>query len=106
MWDARARHSRSSADSKRPASPEQLGQLACIGTQLPSGNIVFASFPTEHFKLTRQYDPVFKNTVSVWDVNFDVIRSYVSLFQNGAWPGEETEEPDTASEEAQGVVCP
>src|SRR5690349_9658560 len=31
-------------------SPAQLGQLACIGTQIPSGNIVFASFPSEHFK--------------------------------------------------------
>src|SRR5690349_3724498 len=87
-------------------SPEQLGQLACIGTKIPSGNIVFASFPTEHFKLTRQYDPVFKNTVSVWDVNFDVIRSYVSLFQNGAWPGEENGQPDIASEEGEAVVCP
>ena len=87
-------------------SPEQLGQLACIGTQIPSGNIVFASFPSEHFKLTRQYDPVFKNNVSVWDVNFDVIRSYVSLFQNGAWPSEETGPSASASEESGGVVCP
>jgi LCP family protein required for cell wall assembly len=86
-------------------SPEQLGQLACIGTQIPSGNIVFASFPSEHFKLMRQYDPVFNNTVSVWDVNFDVLRSYISLFQNGAWPNEETAQPDNG-EEDEGVVCP
>jgi LCP family protein required for cell wall assembly len=85
-------------------SPEQLGQLACIGTQIPSGNIVFASFPSEHFKLTRQYDPVFNNTVSVWNVNFDVLRSYVSLFQNGAWPNEETAQPDSG-EEDEGVLC-
>jgi LCP family protein required for cell wall assembly len=83
-------------------SPEQLGQLACIGTQIPSGNIVFASFPSEHFKLTRQYDPVFKNTVSVWDVDFDIIRSYISLFHNGAWPSQETTQPEEADE---GVVC-
>ena len=85
-------------------SPEQLGQLACIGTQIPSGNIVFASFPSEHFKLTRQYDPVFKNTVSVWDVNFDVLRSYVSLFNSGAWPGEERTAPENGGEE-EGVIC-
>jgi anionic cell wall polymer biosynthesis LytR-Cps2A-Psr (LCP) family protein len=84
-------------------SPEQLGQLACIGTQIPSGNIVFASFPSEHFKLTRQYDPVFKNTVSVWDVDFDIIRSYISLFNNGAWPAQETTQPE---ETDAGVVCP
>jgi LCP family protein required for cell wall assembly len=85
-------------------SPEQLGQLACIGTQIPSGNIVFASFPSEHFKLTRQHDPVFGNTVSVWDVNFDVLRSYISLFQNGAWPSEETAEP-ASGEDGEGVIC-
>jgi LCP family protein required for cell wall assembly len=84
-------------------SPKQLGQLACIGTQIPSGNIVFASFPSEPFKLTRQYDPVFKNTVSVWDVDFAILRNYISLFQSGAWPGEETTEPDSSEE---GVVCP
>jgi polyisoprenyl-teichoic acid--peptidoglycan teichoic acid transferase len=84
-------------------SPEQLGQLACIGTQIPSGNIVFASFPSEHFKLTRQYDPVFKNTVSVWDVDFDIIRSYISLFNKGAWPAQET---TPAEETDEGVVCP
>lgn len=86
-------------------SPEQLGQLACIGSQIPSGNIVFASFPKEHFTLTRQYDPVFNNTVSVWNVNFDVIRSYVSLFQNGAWPSEASGNSESAAEEGDGVIC-
>ena len=86
-------------------SPEQLGQLACIGTQLSSGDIVFASFPTEHFKLTRQYDPVFKNTVSVWNVNFDIIRSYVSLFQNGAWPSEDTGNEESATDQGEAVIC-
>ena len=85
-------------------SPEQLGQLACIGTQIPSGNILFASFPSEHFKLTRQYDPVFNNSVSVWEVDFEVLRTYVRLFHSGAWPTQETTEPDSGEEE--GVVCP
>jgi len=85
-------------------SPEQLGQLACIGTQIPTGNIVFASFPSEHFKLTRQYDPVFGNTVSVWDVNFDVLRSYISLFQDGAWPGEEAAESENGEDDTE-VIC-
>ena len=85
-------------------SPQQLGQLACIGPQIPSGNIIFASFPSEHFKLTRQFDPVFNDTVSVWDVDFEVLRSYVTLFQNGAWPSEETAGPESG-EEGEGVVC-
>src|SRR5574339_513452 len=67
-------------------SPEQLGQLACIGTQIPSENIVFASFPSEHFKQARQNDPVFGKNVFVLEVDFNTLRSYVSLFNNGAWP--------------------
>ena len=86
-------------------SPEQLGQLACIGTQIPSGNVIFATFPSEHFKLTRQYDPVFNGTVSVWDVDFEILRSYVSLFQSGAWPDSEAA-PGQEQADSEGVVCP
>ncbi|HEY3474282.1 MAG TPA: LCP family protein [Anaerolineales bacterium] len=86
-------------------SPEQLGQLACIGTKIPSGNIVFASFPSEHFKLTRQYDPVFKGTVSVWNVDFEVLRSYISLFHSGAWPDEQPTREDSA-DEGESAICP
>jgi LCP family protein required for cell wall assembly len=67
-------------------SPAQLGQLACIGTQIQPGNIVFASLPKEMFQQARQYDPVFKKNVFIWDVDFDTLRDYVSKFNEGAWP--------------------
>ena len=87
-------------------SPEQLGQLACIGTKIPSGNIVFASFPAEHFKSTRQHDPVFGKNVFVWDVDFDILRSYISLFNNGAWPTQAAPSSEPTSTEEEAVVCP
>ena len=67
-------------------SPEQLGQLACIGTQIEPGNIVFASFPEEHFKSTRILDPVFDKKVFIWDVDFEVLRDYIARFNAGTWP--------------------
>ena len=67
-------------------SPAQLGQLACIGTQIRPGNIVFASFPGEHFKQSRVYDPVFKKNVFAWDVDFEILREYVRQFNEGTWP--------------------
>lgn len=67
-------------------SPAQLGQLACIGTQIQSGNIVFASFPAEHFTQSREYDPVFKKRVFIWDVDFDILRGYIAGFNEGTWP--------------------
>jgi hypothetical protein len=86
-------------------SPEQLGQLACIGTKIPSGNIVFASFPAELFKQARQHDPVFGKNVFVLDVDFNTLRSYVSLFNNGAWPNQTTMASQGTEEEA-GTFCP
>jgi LCP family protein required for cell wall assembly len=88
-------------------SPEQLGQLACIGTQIRSGNIVFATFPSEYFKQTRQYDPVFKKNVFIWDVDFQVLRNYVSRFEDGTWPSQ-THVPttQTASTEEEAAICP
>lgn len=67
-------------------SPAQLGQLACMGAQIGPGDIRFASFPEEHFTQTRIYDPVFKKRVSVWEVDFDVLREYVRQFHEGSWP--------------------
>jgi polyisoprenyl-teichoic acid--peptidoglycan teichoic acid transferase len=88
-------------------SPEQLGQLACIGTQIKSGNIVFATFPSEYFKQTRQYDPVFKKNVFVWDVDFQVLRDYISQFKNGTWPSQAAAPTtQTASTEEEAAICP
>jgi LCP family protein required for cell wall assembly len=67
-------------------SPAQLGQLACIGSQIRPENIRFAAFPEELFTQTRIYDPVFKARVFVWDVDYDILRDYIAQFQAGTWP--------------------
>jgi LCP family protein required for cell wall assembly len=67
-------------------SPEIMGQLACLATQLPRQNIVFYSFPEYLFTGTRIYDPVFNKDVFIWDVDFNVLRQYVAQFQAGLWP--------------------
>jgi anionic cell wall polymer biosynthesis LytR-Cps2A-Psr (LCP) family protein len=74
-------------------SPEQLSQLACIGFYIKPEDIQFASFPQEHFKQTRIYDPVFKKTVSVWEVDFEVLREYVRIFHEGNWSQPPSEPP-------------
>ena len=85
-------------------SPQQLGQLACIGTQIKPGNILFAGFPQEHFKTKRQYDPVFKGTVFIWDVDFEILRDYVAQFHQGTWPP--VSESDTPTNEEEIAFCP
>ncbi len=78
-------------------TPEQLTQLACIGSQIKSENIIFASFPEELFTQTRIYDPVFKGRVFIWDVDFNIIRDYVKRFNEGTWPDPYVEEEDPAT---------
>ena len=79
-------------------SPAQLGQLACIGSQIRPENIRFASFPEELFTQTRIYDPVFNANVFVWDVDFDILRDYIAQFQAGTWPPPVSGTPEDENE--------
>ena len=67
-------------------SPAVMAQLACLGTQLPRENIALYNFPENLFTGSRIYDPVFKKGVFIWNVDFNVLRNYVTDFQAGAWP--------------------
>lgn len=85
-------------------TPQQLTQLACLGTKIKPENITFASFPQELFKETRILDPVFDKKVFIWDVDFNILRDYVARFQAGTWPNaspsiEESDESEVS------VVC-
>jgi anionic cell wall polymer biosynthesis LytR-Cps2A-Psr (LCP) family protein len=67
-------------------TPEQISQLACLGTTMPRGNIVFASFPRELLKNDMVYDPIAKQDVFVWESDFDKLGEYVVRFETGTWP--------------------
>ena len=67
-------------------SPEEISQIACLSTQVNPQNIVFTSFPQEHFEQGRTYDPVFKKSVFTWDVDYDILREYIQKFNSGEWP--------------------
>lgn len=67
-------------------SPEQINQLACLANQMNGSDIVFASFPVELFKNKKIYDPQLKATTQILDVDFNVLREYISEFQQGTWP--------------------
>ena len=81
-------------------SPEQISQLACLGTGMPRGNILFATFPRALFKNTMVYDSIAKQDVFIWESDFDELSAYVSRFQAGTRPDRSplgTPEPGTSS---------
>lgn len=67
-------------------TPAQISQLACLGTQMPRSNIVFASFPRELFRSAEVRDAVLNLDVLIWEADFSTMRQYVSDFQAGTWP--------------------
>ncbi len=85
-------------------TPQQISQLACLGTKLPPENISFVSFPQELFTQDRIYDPVFEKEVSYMQVDFNILRDYAARFQAGTWPGPEPISTTNEIEETE-VVC-
>jgi LCP family protein required for cell wall assembly len=81
-------------------TPEQISQLACLGTQMPRSNISFASFPLELFQPAEAYDPVLDQDVFIWKADFGTLHSYVSEFQAGTWPSTSTSSSGTPEPEA------
>lgn len=67
-------------------SPQQLSQLACIGTQLQPTHITFANFPETLFIQDRINDPVFGKSIFVWNADYEALREYVQKFNDGTWP--------------------
>ena len=67
-------------------SPEQIGQLSCLATQMKGTNVVFASFPINLFKATKTFDPQLGSTTTTADADFNVLRDYIARFQQGTWP--------------------
>jgi LCP family protein required for cell wall assembly len=86
-------------------SPEQISQIACLGTYIKNENLVFTSFPEELFTGTRMYDPVFKGRVFIWDVDYDVLKDYVARFNAGTWPSAPLPSISTPAPNS-GFVCP
>jgi LCP family protein required for cell wall assembly len=81
-------------------SPQQISQVACLGTQMPRSNITFTSFPLHLFMPDEVYDPVLDQNVSVYKADFRTMRSYVAEFHAGTWPSTSASgapEPETSS---------
>jgi LCP family protein required for cell wall assembly len=84
-------------------TPQQISQLACLGTQMPRSNIAFASFPLELFEPDDTYDAVLEQDVFVWRADTRTMRIYVSEFQAGTWPSTSPSPGGTPEPEAS--VC-
>jgi LCP family protein required for cell wall assembly len=70
-------------------TPDEITQLACLGTKIRPQNIVFAAFPEKLFKPSRQIPDFYSHNPKgtfIWDVDFTVLQEYVRQFEAGTWP--------------------
>jgi LCP family protein required for cell wall assembly len=69
-------------------SLEQMSQMACLLPFLKRENLILTGLPQEIMSPSRVMSPEMSNTTFVMDVDFNVIRDYVSQFLAGTWPVE------------------
>ncbi|MBE0670628.1 MAG: LCP family protein, partial [Anaerolineales bacterium] len=88
-------------------TPEQISQLACLGTRLPPQNIVLTSFPQELFTQTREFDPVFDKRIAILDADFSILSDFVRKFHAGTWPAPILPAPSSLAPENEDIplVC-
>lgn len=65
--------------------PAEIAQLVCLAALITPERIVAVNFPENLFVGTRVNDPVLGRTF-VWDVDFNILRTYVEYFNRGSWP--------------------
>jgi LCP family protein required for cell wall assembly len=67
-------------------SPNQINSMVCLAKKMDSADLRFAEIPTSYYTQSTIYDPDIHANVFIWNIDFNVIRSYVSDFQSGRWP--------------------
>lgn len=69
-------------------SSEEISQLTCLGTQLSGSDITFLNWDEDMFVGTRLKDATGADLsvgASIWDVDFNLLRSYIAAFERGEW---------------------
>jgi len=67
-------------------SPNQINNMVCLVKKMDNADLSFAEIPTSYYVPSWIYNPNMHQNVFIWDIDFNVIRSYVSEFQSGRWP--------------------
>jgi LCP family protein required for cell wall assembly len=67
-------------------SPNQINSMVCLINKMDFTDLSFAEIPSNYYTGSSIYNPNVHKNVWVWDIDFNVIRSYVREFQSGRWP--------------------
>jgi anionic cell wall polymer biosynthesis LytR-Cps2A-Psr (LCP) family protein len=67
-------------------SPDVISKLVCLAPKITNNNFVSVTFPEEWFKPSDIFDQYRNVNTFIYEVDFDLIRSYVANFMNGTWP--------------------
>jgi LCP family protein required for cell wall assembly len=64
----------------------QMSQMACLLPKLGDDSIIFGNLPEEEMTQSRVWDERLGNYTFVWNIDYDLIRDYITQFEAGTWP--------------------
>lgn len=67
-------------------TPQQINNLYCLAKKMGKDDLAFAEIPAEYYVYSWIYSEYMHQDVNYFDIDFNVVRAYVEIFQNGAWP--------------------
>ena len=67
-------------------SPRQIENMVCLFKKMNSANLSLVGIPDQYYVYSWIYSQELHQDINVWDIDFDVFRSYISQFMSGQWP--------------------
>jgi cell envelope-related function transcriptional attenuator common domain len=69
-------------------SPRQIENMACLLNKMGKTDLTFREIPDKYYVNGWTYDKDLNQNINIWNVDFNIFRSYVSDFMKGQWPQE------------------
>jgi LCP family protein required for cell wall assembly len=67
-------------------SHSQIENMVCLLRKMDRTNLTFRSIPDKYYIYAWIYDDYMHQDENIWNVDFNIFRSYIRDFMNGQWP--------------------
>ena len=69
-------------------STRQIESMICLLKKMDKADLLFHSIPARYYVAGWTFDDYVRQNVWIWNIDFNVFRSYISDFMKGQWPQE------------------
>jgi LCP family protein required for cell wall assembly len=69
-------------------SPRQIENMVCLLKKMDKTDLTFREIPDKYYVNGWIYEQDLHQDVNIWNIDFNIFRSYISDFMKGQWPQE------------------